>query len=387
MTPAARIAAAIEILDKIGDGAAAEQVLMRWARGNRFAGSSDRAAIRDHVFEVLRMRRSAAWLGGAATGRGLMIGLLRSQGIDPESLFTGEGHAPPPLMDHELAVPLGEMPEAESWNLPDWLCARFAQDLGADACRTARALQGRAPVSLRVNTSKTNISDAILMLEKDGIVAQPNALAQTALTVTSGSRKLRNTTAYRDGFVELQDASSQAVVEALPQAARVLDYCAGGGGKALAIAARSGQPVFAHDVNPARMGDIAARAARAGAQITLVEGSALAAAARFDLALVDAPCTGSGSWRRAPEAKWRLTHEQLLQTMALQDRILDAAAGLVATGGTLVYATCSVLACENAERIEAFLQRHPQWHCRWSRNFAVSDLGDGFYTAQLTQHE
>ncbi|UWR28001.1 RsmB/NOP family class I SAM-dependent RNA methyltransferase [Sulfitobacter sp. S223] len=385
MTPAARVAAAIEILDMIGDGLPAEQVLTRWGRGNRFAGSKDRAAIRDHVFDVLRVRRSAAWLGNAATGRGLMIGLLRLQGIDPATLFTGEGHAPAPLMDHEMQLPEGEMPDADAWNLPDWLTERFAEGLGDAAAETAQKLQGRAPVTLRVNVAKTNTSDAILMLKEAGVEVVENPLSATALTVVEGSRRIRNAPAYMDGFVELQDASSQAVVDALPQAGRVLDYCAGGGGKALAIAARGADAVFAHDIDVGRMRDLPLRAARAEAEITQLEGSDLATFGPYDLVLVDAPCSGSGSWRRAPEAKWRLTPEQLAQTMDLQDSILDAAAALVAEGGTLVYATCSILPDENQQRVAAFLARNNGWVCTWEKTFEVSDLGDGFYSAHLTQ--
>ena len=385
MTPAARVAAAIEILDMIGDGLPAEQVLTRWGRGNRFAGSKDRAAIRDHVFDVLRVRRSAAWLGNAATGRGLMIGLLRLQGIDPATLFTGEGHAPAPLMDHEMQLPEGEMPDADAWNLPDWLTERFAEGLGDAAAETAQKLQGRAPVSLRVNVAKTNTSDAILMLKEAGVEVVENPLSATALTVVEGSRRIRNTPAYMDGFVELQDASSQAVVDALPKAGRVLDYCAGGGGKALAIAARGANAVFAHDIDVGRMRDLPLRAARAEAEITQLEGSDLATFGPYDLVLVDAPCSGSGSWRRAPEAKWRLTPEQLAQTADLQDSILDAAAALVAEGGTLVYATCSILPDENQQRVAAFLARNNGWVCTWEKTFEVSDLGDGFYSAHLTQ--
>lgn len=385
MTPAARVAAAIEILDMIGDGLPAEQVLTRWGRGNRFAGSKDRAAIRDHVFDVLRVRRSAAWLGNAATGRGLMIGLLRLQGIDPATLFTGEGHAPAPLMDHEMQLPEGEMPDADAWNLPDWLTERFAEGLGDAAAETAQKLQGRAPVTLRVNVAKTNTSDAILMLKEAGVEVVENPLSATALTVVEGSRRIRNTPAYMDGFVELQDASSQAVVDALPKAGRVLDYCAGGGGKALAIAARGANAVFAHDIDVGRMRDLPLRAARAEAEITQLEGSDLATFGPYDLVLVDAPCSGSGSWRRAPEAKWRLTPEQLAQTADLQDSILDAAAALVAEGGTLVYATCSILPDENQQRVAAFLARNNGWVCTWEKTFEVSDLGDGFYSAHLTQ--
>jgi 16S rRNA (cytosine967-C5)-methyltransferase len=385
MTPAARVAAAIDILDRIGDGAPAEQVLTRWGRNNRFAGSKDRAAIRDHVFDVLRMRRSAAWLGGAATGRGLMIGLLRVQGIDPETLFTGEGHAPTPLEAHERTAPQGEIPQADAWDLPDWLAARFTAGLGEDAAATARILQGRAPVTLRVNTAKTDVSGAVLMLEDAGIIVVPNMLCREALTVLSGGRALRQSPAYRDGYVEVQDAASQAVVAALPKAARVLDYCAGGGGKALAIAARGPADVFAHDIDPARMADIAARAARAGARIVQLDAAGVSQQAPYDLVLVDAPCSGSGSWRRAPEAKWRLTPQALDRHTALQDSILDAAAVLVGAQGTLAYATCSILVEENMDRVQAFVARHPQWHCIWSKTFPVSALGDGFFTAHLTR--
>ena len=385
MTPAARVAAAIEILDMIGDGLPAEQVLTRWGRSNRFAGSKDRAAIRDYVFDVMRIRRSAAWLGRAGTGRGLMIGLLRAQGIAPETLFTGEGHAPAPLMDYEEALAEGKLPQHDAWNLPDWLVELFSEALGDEAENTAMALQERAPVTLRINTSKTDTSKAVLMLNEAGVEVIENPLSPTALTVVEGNRRIRNSTAYLEGFVELQDASSQAVVDALPKSLRVLDYCAGGGGKALAIAARGADAIFAHDIDPSRMRDLPLRAARADAEITQLESSELARSGPYDLVLVDAPCSGSGSWRRAPEAKWRLTREQLDQTMQVQDNILEQAMALVAQGGTLAYATCSILPDENRARVDAFLERHADWKCVWDRTFAVNDLGDGFYAAHLQQ--
>jgi 16S rRNA (cytosine967-C5)-methyltransferase len=385
MTPAARVAAAIEILDMIGDGLPAEQVLTRWGRGNRYAGSKDRAAIRDYVFDVLRVQRSAAWLGRASTGRGLMIGLLRGQGVDVDTLFTGEGHAPAPLVDYEVELASGEMPTEEAWNLPDWLISRFEDSLGDNAAGTAKVLQERAPITLRVNTAKTNSSDAVLMLQEAGVEVTANPLSPTALTVTEGPRRIRNSPAYLEGFVELQDASSQAVVDALPKAARVLDYCAGGGGKSLAVAARGDVRVFAHDIEPARMRDLPLREARAGAEITQLGTGDLADQGPYDLVLVDAPCSGSGSWRRAPEAKWRLTPDELEKTMGVQDDILDAAMRLVTPEGTLAYATCSILKEENAARVEAFLVRHTGWRCTWQHTYDVTELGDGFYTAHLTQ--
>lgn len=385
MTPAARVAAAIEILDMIGDGTPAEQVLTRWGRSNRFAGSKDRAAIRDHVFDVLRQNRSVAWLGGASTGRGLMLGLLRAGGVDPATIFTGEGHAPAPLEEYELAAPEGDMPTVDALNLPDWLADEFSNSLGDMATQTATILQSRAPLTLRVNTHKTDTHGATLMLKEAGVEVEANPLSPSALTVTEGPRRVRNSAAYLEGFVELQDASSQAVVDALPASKRVLDYCAGGGGKALALAARGADAVFAHDVDPARMRDLPLRAARAEAEITQLATSELARSGPYDLVLVDAPCSGSGSWRRAPEAKWTLTREKLNATTVLQDEILDAAQQLVAPGGTLAYATCSILRDENMARVEAFLERHSDWNCALHKTYDVSDLGDGFFTAHLTK--
>lgn len=384
MTPAARVAAAIEILDQIGDGAAAEQVLTRWARGNRFAGSKDRAAIRDHVFDALRMWRSTAWLGGAETGRGRMIGLLRAQGVDPAGIFTGTAYGPPPLEPHESVVQAATMPRAVAWNLPDWLAEVFDSALGPRAQEAALALQGRAPVTLRVNAMKSNPSEAALMLKEQGVVAVQNPLGPSALTVTQGARRIRNTAAYLEGVVELQDASSQAVVDALPQALRALDYCAGGGGKSLGLAARGQGAVFAHDIDTGRMADLPVRAARAGVQIAQIPTAQLSACAPFDLVLVDAPCSGSGSWRRAAQAKWWLTPEDLEKTTRIQDGILDHSSSLVGPGGILAYATCSVLRAENEDRIAAFVARHPHWRCLWQKSFDIGPFGDGFYTAHLT---
>lgn len=385
MTPAARVAAAIEILDDIGQGLAAEQALTRWARRSRFAGSKDRAAIRDHVFDVLRQRRLAAHLGNGQTGRALMIGLLRIAGVDPETVFTGEGHAPEPLADVERIAPGLTEEEGIVWNLPDWLIPLFKKSLGEKARHTAIALQTRAPICLRVNIGKADVKTARKALEEEGVETLINPLADTALSVREGARKLRNTASFQEGWVELQDASSQAVVSALPKGKRMLDYCAGGGGKALAMAARPDVTVFAHDADQRRMGDLPARADRAGKQIQAIETADLGRTDPFDVVLCDAPCSGSGAWRRAAEGKWTLTPERLAQLTALQDHILSQAQSFVAQGGTLAYATCSVLSVENEERVDAFLEANPEWRCVFQKRFEVDEAGDGFFTAHLTR--
>jgi len=238
MTPGARIAAAIAVLDAIAEGAPAEKTLTTWARRNRFAGSGDRAAIRDHVFDALRCWRSAAWLGGAETGRGRMIGVLRDAGADPEDVFTGQGHAPPPLSAAELETrPLAAAPLGVRLDLPDWLLGSMTADLGDDLPAVAASLRRRAPLFLRANAARTSREAAQRALAEDGIGTRVNDLSPWALEVTSDPRRVQRARAYSDGLVEVQDAASQAVCAALPAGGRVLDFCAGGGGKSPARAA------------------------------------------------------------------------------------------------------------------------------------------------------
>lgn len=381
MTPAARVQAAIELLDQISTGQPAEKALTTWGRTSRYAGSKDRAAVRDLVFDALRCWRSAAVMGGGDSGRARMLGVVRLRGDDPEAVFTGVGHAPAELSDVERNA--GRLPEGnDALDLPDWVVTRFRHSLGEAAEATAEALRSRADVFLRVNLMQSSASQAIARLAEDGILAVPHPLSTSALRVTDGARAIARSDAYLSGAVELQDAASQAVVDALPLQPRlsVLDYCAGGGGKALAMAARlGGGPVDAHDAAPRRMADLPARADRAGADIRIVQKPR----GPYDLVFCDVPCSGSGAWRRAPEGKWRLTQARLSELCTIQAEILDQAARLVAPGGYLAYATCSVLAEENAEQVRAFLERAPEWQDEAQHQFLPSDGGDGFFIAVL----
>ena len=382
MTPGARVAAAIEILDMIHDGQAVEKSLTAWARRSRFAGSKDRAAVRDHVFDTVRNWRADAVRGGNGTGRGRMIGRLRALNMDIDALFHGEGHSPEPLTDEEKVAGQGPTEQADVWNMPDWILPELERSLGESAADTAVMLQSRAPITLRVNLGKCNLSQAAADLAEIGVETQANPVCSTALTITAGERKLRNSPAYLEGWVELQDASSQAIVADLPEAEKILDYCAGGGGKALALAAQ-GRKVIAHDINFDRMMDIPARAERAGTSIKLLATDMIKAEGLFDLVLVDAPCTGSGAWRRSPEGKWALTEERLAELTVVQDSILDETVQYVSQGGTLVFGTCSVFKCENEDRISAFLARHSGWKCVKQTRLDVSEMADGFFAAHL----
>ena len=374
MTPAARISAAIEVLDRILDGQPAEQSLLRWSRSSRFAGSGDRAAVRDLVFDALRRRNTLAALGGGLTGRGLMIGALRADGRDPGEMFTGEGHAPDPVRPDELPDGL------EASDLPDWVRPLWQRSLGSDADAVEAAMQQRAPVWLRVNPLRATREVAIAALAEEGIETVAEVLP-TALRVLSNERKLAQSSAYREGLVELQDLSPQLACAALPVVAgmRVLDYCAGGGGKALAIAGMAdGLAIAAHDADPTRMADLPARAKRAGAQVQVLTN----ARGEFDLVIADVPCSGSGTWRRTPDAKWRLSRQRHSELVELQKQILDRAASHVAAGGHLAYMTCSLFDDENGQQIENFFRNNHFTSIQQSL-WTPLTASDGFYLALL----
>ncbi|NPD15615.1 RsmB/NOP family class I SAM-dependent RNA methyltransferase [Xinfangfangia sp. D13-10-4-6] len=380
-----RASAAILVLDRILGGEAAEKALSDWGRASRYAGSKDRAAVRDLVFDALRQRRTAQALGGgAAGGRALVLGILRARGEDLAGWFDGSDHAPaPPQADEAPKQPLG----AAQHDIPDWLEAPLQAALGADFAPVMQEMRHRAPVILRVNSARISREAAIAALNTEGITAEPHPLAATALHVTAGARTIAGSAAFNDGLVELQDAASQAVVADLGLAAgmRVLDLCAGGGGKTLAMAAQARLQLWAYDVSARRMADLPARAERAGVPIQLTADPE--AHAPYDLVLTDVPCSGSGSWRRDPEGKWALTPERLQELTVLQQQITDRAAAMVAPGGCLAYATCSFLKEENEDQVNAFLQRHPGWQLASSRRFSPLDGGDGFFTARLLRSQ
>ncbi|WP_158963424.1 RsmB/NOP family class I SAM-dependent RNA methyltransferase [Chachezhania sediminis] len=404
MTPAARAQTAIQILDEVLAGAAAEQALTAWARRSRYAGSGDRAAVRDLVFDALRCLRSCAAAGGRpagglgpeTTGRALILGQLRLCGTDPDTIFTGERHAPEVLTAAEResgASSLDELPAAERRDLPDWVWPEVTRSARGAAEETAQALRHRAQVHLRVNRARADLQSAIGLLAADGITAVAHPAAPMALLVTGGARRIRNSAAYRDGVVELQDAASQAICATLPlkDGMRVLDYCAGGGGKTLAMAAEAKLDLFAHDAQPQRMRDLADRADRAGVVVTRLATGDLARQGPFDLVLCDVPCSGSGAWRRAPEGKWRLTPDRLAEIRRIQAAILASAAALVRPGGTLAYATCSIFRCENTEQISEFVERNSPWKAETERHWALSSglsgtdtpETDGFYLSMI----
>ncbi|MBF9036347.1 RsmB/NOP family class I SAM-dependent RNA methyltransferase [Rhodobacterales bacterium HKCCE2091] len=381
MTPAARIQAAAEVLDDWRRGVPAEKALTTWARGARYAGSTDRRIVRDHVYDVLRTKGVCVELGGGETGRALVIGLARSKAWPLGEIFTGMGHAPAELTLEEREAIMQRRSAARVLDTPGWLRDRIEAAHGAATPDILAAMAERAPLYLRVNVAWFGRDDAIARLAEDGITAVAEPGCATALRVTEGGRALDRSTAYAQGMVEPQDLSVQLACAAVdwPPGGGILDYCAGGGGKALAIAAATGGPVDVHDANPARMVDLPARALRAGADLHPVDDPS----GPYEVVLTDVPCSGSGTWRRDPEAKWRLREDELQRLTRVQDGILDAAGGLVAPGGRLVYMTCSLLAEENGERINGFLARTPGWRHLARHVWTPVTASDGFFMAVI----
>jgi len=383
MTPGARLSAAIEVLADIEDcRRPASDALKDWGLAHRFAGSGDRAAIGGLVFDALRRRSSAAYLMGASTPRAILFGALRlERGMSADSiarLADGVRYAPPPP-DHAEADALaatglrGDAPAYVRGDYPEWLDPYFAAVFGEERAEEGAALSRRAPVDLRVNTLKADRDTAATALAHLGAAPTPwsSVGLRIALSADAKSPPLHAEPSFIDGLIEIQDEGSQlaALLSGVRPGETVVDLCAGGGGKTLALAAlmaNSGR-IVATDTDVRRLAPIYARIARAGVnnvEVRTPRGEAellddLAGA--VDLVLIDAPCTGIGAWRRNPDAKWRVRPGALEQRIKAQDAALDRSAPLVRPGGRIAFVTCSLLDEENGARVRAFTDQHPEF--------------------------
>ena len=379
MVPAARVAAAIEILGDIEERRRpAGDAIKDWGLKHRFAGSGDRSAIAGIIYDALRKKASSGWLMGDASARAGVIGALaqiRGLGLSAiDALFSGQGHAPAELSTNERrALEHGDLAQAPvhvRGDFPEWLEPAFLDSFGDAAAEEGQALAARAPVDLRVNTLKTDRDTALESLSHLG--AQPAPLSPFGIRIPVRADgkgvALAAEPAYAKGLVEVQDEGSQlaALLTGAKPGMQVLDLCAGAGGKSLALAAmmeNQGQ-IYATDSDGRRLMPIFERLERAGArnvQVRAPKGTQDILSdleGRCDLVLVDAPCSGSGAWRRNPDAKWRMRPGALEQRIKNQMEALEQAALYLKSGGRLVYVTCSVFRAENEDRIAAFLECH-----------------------------
>ncbi len=375
-----RAQAAIEVLSDVEKRRRpVSEALKAWGLEHRFAGSGDRAAIGNLVYDALREKASTQYLMDSDKTRRLVLGtLLRRWGYDAQSLnaaFTDDRHAPDVLTDKEAQTfagrDLSEAAPAVQADIPDWLQPLLEANFAEEWVAEAQALARRPPVDLRANTLKTTRDKLKRQLSKSGLVE--TAISRHGLRVPAGqgpSRQpnLQADPAFQKGRFEIQDEGSQIVADLVfaRPGEQVLDFCAGAGGKTLAMAAtmeNRGQ-IHAYDTDKHRLKPIFDRLKRAGvrnAQIHSPGADLSGLVEKMDRVVVDAPCTGSGTWRRHPHTKWKLTREMLEQRLTEQEEALSEAAPFVRPGGYLIYITCSILPEENENQITAFTQDNPQF--------------------------
>jgi 16S rRNA (cytosine967-C5)-methyltransferase len=398
MTPGARVSAAIEVLADLAERKRpAAEALKDWGLAHRFAGAGDRAAIGNLVFDALRSRASSAYAMGEDSPRGLVLRTLVARWMmAPEAvaaLADGGRFAPAALTEGELAGLEREVPPDAPAHIrgdyPDWLAPQFERAFGARAADEGAALASRAPVDLRVNSLKTTRDKVLNALRR--LDAAPTRYAPLGIRIAAGSGGSRTPhveaePGHGKGWYEVQDEGSQLAIllSGAKAKAQVLDLCAGAGGKTLGLGAAMGNSgqLYAYDSDRLRLRPIFERLKRAGLRNVQVlppgDADALAALeGKMDRVVIDAPCSGSGVWRRRPDAKWRLGPQMLEARLAEQRSVLDRGAVLVKPGGRLIYITCSILPPENQDQVEAFLARFPQyaivpWHEAWDQAVAIA---------------
>lgn len=406
----------IEVLDAVDQTAQPVDRLLRdWFRVRRYAGSKDRAAIAERAYAILRHRSTFAARMRDSSARSLVIASLLAEGLSvPEvvALFDGSNYGPAPLSDAEcnaLSSPVrAAAPVWVQGEFPQFLLPDLERAFGSTLLDEMLAMQERAPVDLRVNTLKASRGVVAEALEREGYMATAMHFAPDGLRLPprEGSARLSALTAFRDGLFEFQDEAAQIAARlcGITPGQRILDFAAGAGGKSLALAAlmQNRGEIVAHDISADRLKPLAARAERAGA--TIIRPTHRAPDGVFDVVLIDSPCSGTGTWRRQPELRWRLTPARLRELQAIQQHLLEKGAGYVRPGGRLVYATCSVLPAENADRVAEFLGKHADFEvipaaAIWGETsgpllgsgpyFRASPRTtgtDGFFTAVLQRH-
>jgi 16S rRNA (cytosine967-C5)-methyltransferase len=379
MIPAARLSAAIEIIEAIDtQRVPAAKALKEWGTTHRFAGSGDRAAISGLVYDVLRRQASSAWIMNDDVPRSRLLGMLKiERQLDADkisALCDGSRFAPAPLSDGEHAAlasrTTDDAPAHIAGDYPEWLDGYLTDVFGDDRVAEATAMASRAPLDLRVNTLKANREKVQGSLRHLG--AEPTPWSSLGLRIQLGA-DARNPGVHAEedfikGGIEVQDEGSQlaALLSGAKPGEQVIDLCAGAGGKTLALAAmmQGKGRLIATDHDKRQLAPIHERLSRAGvhnADVRTPKGeddplSDIHASA--DLVLIDAPCTGTGTWRRNPDAKWRMRPGALEVRLKDQVEVLDRAAALVKSGGRIAYITCSVLPQENSEQIRKFIGRH-----------------------------
>lgn len=396
MKPAAQIQAAIELLELIEDTQfPADRLMAQYFRDHRYIGSKDKAAISEWLYIALRRKATLVWLaeqlelapGPRAT---LMVAVAHSENVVVNEMFNGEQYAPSKLSHSEKtalatldSIKLEDAPDWVRLNIPEWLAPKLLRSIGDDFESEMMALQDRAATDIRVNTLKVTRAELVKELESQGFEPTPTPVSSKGLRF-SKRVSLFNQNSFKKGWFEVQDEGSQllaAVCDVKP-GMKVVDFCAGAGGKTLALAAMMENKGVLHacDVHSKRLDNLGKRTKRAG--VHNVQSHLLSSerdkwvkrnVGKMDIVLIDAPCTGTGTWRRSPDAKWNLQEEDLQNLVTLQNEILESASRLLKPGGKLYYATCSMLEDENEQQIELFLSENKNFSAGKINNIEKND--------------
>ena len=402
MRPEAHASAAITILDLILEGLPINKVLLNWFRSNRFAGSKDRQKIKNLVFDSLRFKSSIHWgfglRGLPQDGRALVLGILYKKEYNLKEIFNGNLYGPKKITEIESNVLLNmegsllNAPDHIKLDFPHFLNTILKESLQEDFEVTLKSLQQRAEVFIRVNALKSDLETAKNKLLKEHIQVEHCKESELALRVVDKANLISKSKAFQEGDIEIQDLTSQLVIDFVKPSPglKVLDFCAGGGGKTLALASlMSGKgKIFLHDKDHNRMKMARKRMKRAGVSGEIISSNGLGLGnVDADLVLVDAPCSGTGVWRRNPGSKWWLNENRIKNILDSQRKILLDASACVKNGGKLAYITCSILNVENEKQVNWFLKTKKNFYLENEKKFSPLTFSDGFYVAILRKRK
>ena len=392
-----RANAAIFILDEFLAGQNLNAILAKWSKANRYAGSSDRESIRDIVFDILRVKKTLTFILNKEkqliNGRALVLLHSVHYSLPLNDIFTGQKYGPDKLNNYEnefseIAKENNERGFEVVDNIPDFLLDEFERSLGSKFNNVMRLLEKRGPVSIRVNAHKSNVSSILEVLSSEGIEGKIAKKVRYGIKIIGNPRRLTQIQAFKDGYFEVQDLHSQKTIEGLPikENTKILDYCAGAGGKILNIASllKGNGRFFVHDLDKKKLIEADLRAKRAGIKLKRLNAHSMEKHhSSFDYILADVPCSGSGTWRRNPQQKWRITPYTLEEILNRQITILNEVKDLIKKNGFLFYITCSLLKIENEEVVDDFLIQNKNFSLLNKENITIDAQGDGFFCAVL----
>ena len=400
MLQISRACAAIDILDNYINGIPIEKALKEWFRNNRFAGSNDRRSIRDIIFDILRKRLILFYPfqinDYSENGRILVLSYLYIYKRDTFSLcdIVDNKYFLPPIKNKELLILnkindyIKKAPKNILLGYPEFLEKKLKTTLGNDFEKVMKIFLERAPIYLRINNLKTNLKDEKSNLEKENIICEYCSASKSALRIKSGEQFLKKSSSYQLGNVELQDLSSQLTTEVdeISPGKRILDLCAGSGGKSLAIASKlkNNADIFAHDVNKLKLSNLLLRSNRAGARIKIIDSSSLNKYENFfDIVFIDAPCSGTGTWRRDPKTKWEITYQKIKTLSKNQYKIIKNSCRYLKKSGFLIYVVCSLLEDEGELVVKKFLMNNQKFSLVNKQLYYPINASDGFFFAIL----